>query len=198
MPSYNWDLDYASGNFRHWEPNPTSPELAALMTAGLIAKNSKILDVGCGGGLDTIFMAEQGFSVVGIDLSRKALQIAKKRGDKVHVKIDWLLGSVFDMPIESQTITFITDRGLFHLIEDADRAKYSSEMFRVLRPQGFFLIRGASRDAGQERFNPVTEEAIDRFFPRSNWRRGSVVPTPLFSPAGVIDARMVILRKRRL
>jgi ubiquinone/menaquinone biosynthesis C-methylase UbiE len=195
MPDCNWDLDYLSGDFRHWEPNPSSPELAALISAGLIAKNAKILDVGCGGGLDTIFMAQCGFSAVGVDLSKKALEIAKAREGKVHVKVDWLLGSVFDLPIESQTIDFVTDRGLFHLIKDVNRAKYSSEMFRVLRPQGCVLIRGASKDAGQERFNPITDEAIDRFFPKSSWKRGSVVPIPLFSPAGVIDARIVILKK---
>ena len=195
MPDYNWDLDYASGDFKHWEPNPSSPELAALITAGFIGKNAKILDVGCGGGLDTIFMAQCGFSAVGIDLSRKALEIAKAREGKVHVKIDWLLGSVFDLPIESQTIDFVMDRGLFHLIEDVDRPKYSSEMFRVLRTAGCVLIRGASKDTGQERFYPITDEAIDRFFPKPDWKRGPVVPIPLFSPAGVIDARIVILKK---
>jgi ubiquinone/menaquinone biosynthesis C-methylase UbiE len=195
MPDYDWDLDYESGDFRHWEPNPSSPELAALIAAGLITKKAKILDVGCGGGLDTIFIAQCGFSAVGVDLSKKALEIAKAREGKVHVKIDWLLGSVFDLPIESQTIDFVMDRGLFHLIEDAHRAQYSSEMFRVLRPKGSVLIRGASKDAGQERFNPITKEAIDRFFPKSNWKRGSAVPIPLSSPAGVIDARIVILKK---
>lgn len=195
MPDYNWDLDYESGDFRHWEPSPSSPELAALISAGLIAKKAKILDVGCGGGLDTIFMAQCGFSAVGVDLSKKALEIAKAREGKVHVKIDWLLGSVFNLPVKSQTIDFIMDRGLFHLIEDVNRAKYSSELFRVLRPQGRVLIRGASKDTCQERFNPVTDEAIDRFFPKSNWKRVPVVPIPLFSPAGVIDARIVILKK---
>jgi SAM-dependent methyltransferase len=195
MPDYNWDLDYESGDFRHWEPDPSSPELAVLIAAGLIVKNAKILDVGCGGGLDTIFMAQRGFSAVGVDLSRKALEIAKAREGRVHVKIDWLLGSVFDLPIESQAIDFVMDRGLFHLIGDIDRPKYSSEILRVLRPQGYLLIRGASKDTGHERFNPVTDEAIDRFFPKLNWKRGSVVPIPLFSPAGVIDARIVILKK---
>jgi ubiquinone/menaquinone biosynthesis C-methylase UbiE len=195
MSDYNWDSDYKSGDFRHWEPNPSSPELAALITAGLIAKNAKILDVGCGGGLDTIFMAQCGFSAVGVDLSKKALEIAKAREGKVHVKVDWLLGSVFDLPIKSRTIDFVMDRGLFHLVEDVDRPKYSSEMYRVLSPQGCLLIRGASKDTGRERFNPITDEATDRFFPKSNWKRSSVVPIPLFSPAGVIDARIVILRK---
>ena len=195
MSDYDWDLDYASGDFKHWEPNPSSPELAALIAAGLMGKNAKILDVGCGGGLDAIFMAQCGFSAVGVDLSKKALEIAKAREGKSNVKIDWLLGSVFNLPIENQTIDFVTDRGLFHLMEDEDRPRYGSEMLRVLRPHGGLFIRGASKDTGQKRFNPVTDEAIDRFFAKSNWKRGSVVPIPLFSPAGVIDARIVILKK---
>ncbi|MGA2385737.1 MAG: class I SAM-dependent methyltransferase [Candidatus Bathyarchaeia archaeon] len=198
MSDYNWDSDYVSGDFRHWEPNSSSPELAALVAAGLLRKTDKILDVGCGGGLDAIFMARCGFKLAGVDLSRKALKIAKARADAAQVKVDWVLGSVFDLPLESQTFDLVTDRGLFHLIEDADRSRFSSEVFRVLKPRGHMLIRGASIETGQERFNPVTDEAVDRFFPKNKWSRGALVPTQLFSIAGSIDARIVFLKKRGL
>jgi ubiquinone/menaquinone biosynthesis C-methylase UbiE len=195
MDDYDWDSDYASGNFSHWEPNAPSPELAALIAAGFIGKKAKILDVGCGGGLDSIFMAQCGSSVTGIDLSKKALKIARERADKAKAKINWLVGSVLHLPIKAETFDFVTDRGLFHLIENSDRPRYSSEIFRALRPGGFTVIRGASEEIGQDRFNPVTEEAIEKAFPKSKWRRGSVVPLPLSSCAGTIDARIVILKK---
>ena len=195
MSNYDGDSDYASGDFRHWEPNAPSPELAGLIAAGFIGENAKILDIGCGGGLDAIFMAQCGLSVTGIDLSKVALEIARERADKAKVKVDWLIGSVFDLPVKSGIFNFATDRGSFHLIEDALRLRYSSEIFRVLRPHGCLVIRGASEEMGLDRFNPITEEAIDMVFPKSNWRRGPVVPLLLSSCAGTIDARIVILQR---
>ena len=41
-------------------------------------KGQKILDVGCGPGRDAKFFSEQGFDVIGIDLSKKLLEIARK------------------------------------------------------------------------------------------------------------------------
>ena len=195
MASYDWDSDYASGDFRHWEPIASSPELASLVTLGLIEAKAKILDVGCGGGLDAILLAQCGFSVAGLDLSRKALEIARDRADKAGAEVGWVAGSVFDLPFGAGAFGLVVDRGLFHIVEDADRPRYSSEVFRVLAPSGCLVIRGASEEVGQNRFNPVTEAAVDRFFPKTKWHRGPVVPLPLFSSEGTIDARIVILKK---
>lgn len=197
MQGYSWDSEYKSGNFRHWEPNPLSPELAAIVAAGLIDKNSRILDIGSGGGLDAIFLARQGFSVAGVDLSRKALKIGKKRANKAAVQVDWIVGSAFNLPLKDDVVDFVVDRGLFHVIEDDDRPRYSSELFRVMKPSGSVVIRGASSEVRQDRFNPVTEQAIDEAFRKSKWRRGEVVPSSLSSCAGTIDARIVMLRKSR-
>ena len=45
-----------------------------------------VLDVGCGGGTDAIFMAQSGFRVIGIDISASVLRIAEKRAKKLIPK----------------------------------------------------------------------------------------------------------------
>jgi len=45
----------------------------------LLPKNAKILDVGCGPGQDTENLMKLGFNVEGIDLSKKMIEIAKKK-----------------------------------------------------------------------------------------------------------------------
>ncbi len=42
-------------------------------------KGKKILDAGCGPGRDSKYFTQKGFQSVGIDLSEKLLEIAKKR-----------------------------------------------------------------------------------------------------------------------
>ena len=189
-----WDSAYKNGDFEHWELNYPSPELVAIVAAGTLKKNGRILDVGCGGGLDAIFLAQCGFKVMGVDISSAALEIAERRAREARVKVDWRLGNVLDLPVKDESVDFVTDRGLFHVIEDNDRSRYSSELCRVLKLEGRALIRGASLESAQDRFNPVTEQAIEKYF-SSNFENSPVFPFPLFSKAGVMDGRLVVLKK---
>jgi ubiquinone/menaquinone biosynthesis C-methylase UbiE len=191
-----WKSAYESGEFKHWESGYPSPELVALVAADMIRKNTRVLDVGCGGGIDAVFMAQLGFKVIGVDISATALKIAEKRAEQVHVKVDWRRGSVLELPIDDGSVDFVTDRGLFHLIEDADRSIYSSELLRVLKNKGRALIRGASAQSAPDRFNAVTEEAIDKYFSVSKFKRGPVLPIALFSVEGALDAKIVMLQKQ--
>jgi len=194
-----WEDAYESGEYKHWEYEYPSPELVALAAANVPRRNARVLDIGSGGGTDAIFMAQRGFRVTGVDISAAALRIAKKRAEKARVEVDWLRGSVLELPVDGETIDFITDRGLFHLIEDYERARYALEVFRVLKSGGYTLIRGASKeavDAGHDQFNPITQEAIDKYFPNSKFERGSVLPIPLLSVEGSMDAKIVMLQKK--
>jgi len=190
-----WENAYENGEYKHWEFSYPSPELIALAAANIPQRNARVIEVGSGGGIDAIFMAQCGFNVTGIDTSCAALKIAEKRAKKAHIEVNWLRGSVLELPIEDSSIDFISDRGLFHLIEDCDRPRYASEFFRVLKNRGQALIRGASGKSPHDQFNPVTEEAIDRYFSHSKFKKGPVLPIPLFSVEGFMDARIVMLQK---
>jgi ubiquinone/menaquinone biosynthesis C-methylase UbiE len=196
MPANDyWENAYESEEYKHWEFSYPSPELVALAAARVLRRNARVLDVGCGGGTDAIFMAQCGFRVTGVDISAAALRIAEKRAEEALVEVDWRRGNVLELPIDDESIDFVTDRGLFHVIEDHDRPRYALELFRVLKNSGRALIRGASRESAQDRFNPITEEAIDRYFSASKFKRGLVLPIPLFSVEGVMDARIAMLQK---
>src|SRR5208283_3406873 len=170
-----WENAYESGEYKHWEFSYPSPELVALAAANMPERNARVLDIGSGGGTDAIFMAQRGFKVAGVDISLAALKIAGKRAKKARAKVDWLRGSVLELPICSGSIDFITDRGLFHLLEDVDRPRYAEELFRVLKDNGHALIRGKSTETAHEQFNPITEKVIDTYFPNSKFKRGPVL-----------------------
>jgi len=191
-----WDPAYRSGEHRHWEVGNPSPELAALVASGVFKKGARILDAGCGGGLDAIFLAQLGFRVTGVDQSGVALRIAARRAKKAGVPVDWRPGTAAALPVGDSSIDIVTDRGLFHILEDGERKGYASEVYRVLKTGGRAVIRGAGEEVGRHRFNPVTEEAIDRFFTQSRFQRGPVVRIPLFSKESALSCRMVVLEKR--
>src|SRR5271157_578403 len=193
--SDDWDSGYDSGNFKHWEHEYPSPEIVALVAFQAFDRNARILDAGCGGGLDAIFLAKCGFTVIGVDFSAAALRIADRRAREAHVEVDWRRGNILAVPVDDESIDVVTDRGLFHVIEDPDRPRYASEMFRVLKLHGRLIIRGASEETAKDRFNPVTEDAVDTNFSSLKFKKGPFLPIPLFSVAGTMDARIVILEK---
>ncbi len=52
----------------------------------LLPKNAKILDVGCGVGVDAGFMASEGFEIIGIDLSKEMLNIARQKFPQINFR----------------------------------------------------------------------------------------------------------------
>ena len=71
-----------AGEYKHWEFSSPSPELIALQPQEVYRGNAKILDIGCGGGEEAIFMAQCGFRVIGVDISSLLSESRKKEQKK--------------------------------------------------------------------------------------------------------------------
>jgi 2-polyprenyl-6-hydroxyphenyl methylase/3-demethylubiquinone-9 3-methyltransferase len=52
-------------------------------------KGLRVLDIGCGGGLLSEGMAQCGANVVGIDLAKSSLDVAKEHASKTGLTIDY-------------------------------------------------------------------------------------------------------------
>src|SRR4030095_7136241 len=81
-----WGREYARTPDRFiWGTGPSS--LAREVSARL-APGARVLDLGCGEGRDSVFLAEQGHAVVGLELSvaglRKAARLAAHRRGRVR------------------------------------------------------------------------------------------------------------------
>ncbi|MDR6225960.1 class I SAM-dependent methyltransferase [Desmospora profundinema] len=196
----DWDHIYASGEYRnHWDYAHPSQELVAFVASTPFPPQARALDVGCGAGREAVFLAEYGFRVVGVDLSREALRIADQRASKKKVEVEWRHGNALRLPLEDGAFDLMNDRGCFHLISEEERGRYASEAARVLKPGGRLLLRGCRNpDENGEWFVAVTAEAIDRHF-SSYFERGPVLPLQLVSDAGKegLPANLVVLTRRQ-
>ena len=52
-----------------------------------LPENSRILDIGCGPGIIAEYMHKKGYQVEGIDISRKMIELAKKRAPKCKFRL---------------------------------------------------------------------------------------------------------------
>ncbi len=84
-------------------------------------KNIKLLDIGCGGGLLSEPMCRLGANVVGIDASKKNIEVAKFHAKKNNLKIDYKVASPemlknkikFDIILNMEIVEHVNDIDFF-------------------------------------------------------------------------------------
>jgi SAM-dependent methyltransferase len=193
-----WDRSYRDGSYlEHWEAPAVPAELMALVASGGLPVGATALDVGCGSGLEAVYLARSGLSVIGVDSSLPALELARERARAAGVALDLRPGSALALPIESAAIDLALDRGCLHGIEREDRPAYATEIARVLRPGGRFLLRGAREDDEEQGVLGFDAAELDALFPAPAFRRGPLVPIALEARAGSLPGSLALLTRRR-
>lgn len=127
-----------------WVAGTASPELIKLIWEGAIKPGMKVLEVGCGVGTESVFMAVRGMNVTGIDLSDAAVLLAKQLADFYGVDAEFKQGDATNLAFEDQSFDVVCDQGVFHHLRDEERENYAREIARVLKPKGQFVLRSFS------------------------------------------------------
>jgi SAM-dependent methyltransferase len=117
---------------------------------GFILENKKVLDLGCGTGRNSNYLAEKGNEVIGIEISKMALNIAKERALSQGINVDYRLGDIGEeYDIKDNSIDMILDVTSSNSLNEAGREKYLKEMSRVLRDGGFLFVRALCKDGNK-------------------------------------------------
>lgn len=103
-----------------------------------LPQSGRVLDVGGGAGRYSIWLAEQGYHVTLVDLSRGQLAVARERVREYGVgsRVTLTQGTVTDLglPADAFDATCCLGGPLSHVLEEADRNRAVSELQRVSRP----------------------------------------------------------------
>lgn len=113
-------------------------------------EDKNVLDVGCGTGRNSNYLAEDGNNVIGIEISRTALGIAKDRAKELGVVVDYRLGDIGELyEIKDETIDVILDVTSSNSLNEKGREVYLSETNRVLKNGGYFFVRALAKDGNK-------------------------------------------------
>lgn len=110
----------------------------AELRAGQVA-----LDVGCGTGHHTVWLAGQGLRVAGLDESRAMLAVAQTKSGELPV--EWVMARAETMPFADDSFDLVV--GVASLEFVADPGLVLHEAVRVLRPGGRLVLGVLNRDS---------------------------------------------------
>ncbi|MGC9199128.1 MAG: class I SAM-dependent methyltransferase [Acidobacteriaceae bacterium] len=155
MSSRPWNQIYASGELP-WDSGQPEPQLVELVTSGRI-QPTPTLEIGVGTGTNSLWLAEQGFDVLGVDLAPLAIEraLAKLDGRNLPCRfqiLDFLAASPSGGPFG-----FVFDRGCFHVFtQPEERAHFAAQVAASLLPGGLWLsligsAEGSTREIGPPR-----------------------------------------------
>jgi 2-polyprenyl-6-hydroxyphenyl methylase / 3-demethylubiquinone-9 3-methyltransferase len=143
--------------------NPLRLGYIARQCGGLEGK--AVLDVGCGGGILTEAMARDGATVMGIDLSEKALGVARLHQIESGTKVDYRLMSAEAFAIEAPaTFDIVTCMELLEHVPDP--ASTVGACARLVRPGGRVVFSTINRNAKAYALAIVGAEYVLRLLPR--------------------------------
>jgi ubiquinone/menaquinone biosynthesis C-methylase UbiE len=96
----------------------------------------RVLDAGCGGGRYSVAWKALGAaSVLGVDLSEKGIDDARRRvADYSIDDVEFRIASVHDLPIDDSSVDIVFSNGVLH--HSTDWEKGVDELVRVMKPGG--------------------------------------------------------------
>ena len=129
-----------------WEEGKPSPQLVELIQSGLVEKGP-VLDICSGSGNNAVYLAEQGFTCFGIDISPTAISYARRKAAEASVTCELTAGNAITLPYPDESFTLVFDRGCFHSISPGKRKTFIRGIHRVLKQGGKYqLICFSSKD----------------------------------------------------
>ena len=156
--------------FTPWDGHPLARSLRDLVEGTDVAAAlpaGSVLEVGCGTGDCSIYLARHGWKVTAVDFVSRPLIKAGAKADAAGLSVDFIQADVTQLSQKGlgDNFALIVDNGCLHNMSDNDRDSYVREISAVAAPDARLLIvafipggrlgvRGVDRAEMERRFAP--------------------------------------------
>ena len=128
-------------------------------------QGKRVLDVGCGGGILSESMSQQGAQVVGIDLGEKALKVAQLHSLESGVQVDYRLVAVERLAEEvPESFDVVTCMEMLEHVPDP--AAIVAACSRLVKPGGTVFFSTINRNPKAYLFAVIGAEYVLNMLPR--------------------------------
>jgi SAM-dependent methyltransferase len=131
---------------RIWERPVPPSDLVELIEGPEALAPGSALDLGCGTGTDSIYLAQHGWNVTGVDMVPDALAIARRKAAAKGVRADFVHDDVTRLSeLVQGAFDLLLDFGCFHTLPPDQRLIYANCVSAVAAPGATFLLYGFAR-----------------------------------------------------
>jgi len=144
MADRDWEARYRADDVP-WDSDAPAPDLVELV--GRAGLSGRAIELGCGTGVNAVWLAARGFATTAIDLSPTAIARARDRARAAGAEVAFVVGDVFDREVlPAGPVEFVFDRGVFHVMDGDARAAFVARVAELLVPGGTWLSLLGNRD----------------------------------------------------
>jgi len=119
-------------------PDGYKKEMQVLLDIIELREGIKILDVGCGVGVEVIELSYLGADCTGLDAAEDAIRLINQVRDDFGLNVKGVCGDACHLPFDAETFDVVMSREFFEHVADFDLA--IKEQIRVLRRHGRLVI----------------------------------------------------------
>lgn len=156
--AYRGDAPEFEGIRPPWSIGEPQPEIAALIAQGKI--RGQVLNAGCGEAALSLYLAERGFTTVGLDMSPTAIELAQaEAAGRGLTSASFAVADISSFDGYDGRFDTIVDSTLFHSMPVEAREGYQQSIVRAAAPGAsyFVLVFDAASMPPNGPAHPVTD-----------------------------------------
>ncbi len=147
-------VGFTGRSHRYFVETKVNHLLETLTSLGVVPKQMRMLDLGCGTGETDALLVPHVGELHGLDISAASIEVARQRPENASVRYATYPGG--QLPYENDTFDAVFAITVLHHVPRGDWTQFCQEMTRVIKPGGFVILYEHNP------FNPLTRWIVSR------------------------------------
>ncbi|WP_433658144.1 class I SAM-dependent methyltransferase [Nocardia sp. CA-128927] len=162
-----------------WEIGRPQPLLVEFEQAGRITGD--VLDIGCGPGDTTVYLAGLGYQVTGLDFAPTAIEKARAKAAELGVAASFAVADATVLTGYDGRFDTVVSSALAHCLDAEQRKAHVAALHRVMRPGARLIQFCFSQAAFSDTYAPyaIGEDELRATFRAPDWNLTELRPGTL-------------------
>jgi SAM-dependent methyltransferase len=169
-----WDASYQDGH-PPWDTGRPQPALVRVGSAG--GFTGPVLDAGCGTGENALYAASLGLPVLGVDVARTALAMARQKARDRGIDAEFEPADALRLERLGRRFRTVLDCGLFHSFDGSERPVYAASLASATERGAILYVLCFSDEGPGTGPHPVSREDLTAAFGADgDWEVAAIQP----------------------